>query len=138
MIARMDIGNIPLFAAITRRMAWLGDRQTVLAENVANANTPGYLEKDLKEPDFKTLVQGAPQGIQLAATNPAHLSGTAIAPRPDLIETTTDRTLNGNGVSIEAQMMKVSSNAADYALTATLYKEHIAMLKTALDNGSSG
>ena len=37
----MDIGHIPLFAAFSKRMAWLTQRQTVLAENVANANTPG-------------------------------------------------------------------------------------------------
>ena len=117
-------------------MNWLGNRQTVLAENVANANTPGYTEKDLKEPDFSALLGKASSSIQLAATEPGHFlapaSGNGI---PGTIDTTTDRTLNGNGVSIEAQMMKVSENAADYALTTTLYKQNLALFKTVLGAG---
>jgi flagellar basal-body rod protein FlgB len=131
----MDLRSIPLFEAITRRMSWLSDRQTVLAENVANANTPGYNEKDLREPDFKALLGGASSSVHLVATQPGHFTLGAGSAQPGTIETTEDRTLNGNGVSIEAQMMKVSENAADYALTTTLYKENIALFKTALDNG---
>src|SRR5579862_3870097 len=72
----MDIRSIPLFEAITRRMAWLTDRQTVLAENVANANTPGYLEKDLKEPDFRGVLAraGGSSILQIAATQPGHIT----------------------------------------------------------------
>ena len=131
----MDLRSIPLFEAITRRMSWLSDRQTVLAENVANANTPGYNEKDLKEPDFKALLGGTSSAVHLVATQPGHFTLPADGGQPGTIDTTEDRTLNGNGVSIEAQMMKVSENAADYALTTTLYKQNIALFKTALDNG---
>jgi flagellar basal-body rod protein FlgB len=131
----MDFSRIPLFEAITRRMGWLSQRQTVLAENVANVNTPGYNEKDLKEPDFRGILKGAASVVHMVSTNPNH-----ITTRPDgqidgTIVTTDDRTLNGNGVSIEAQMMKVSENAADYTLTTTLYKQHMAMIKTVLGSG---
>lgn len=132
MMRGMDIRSIPLFEAITRRMAWLTDRQTVLAENVANANTPGYLEKDLKEPDFRALVAGASSVLHLAATQPGHITTKPGGEIIGTIDTTTDRTLNGNGVSIEAQMMKVSENAADYSLTTTLYKQNLAMIKMVL------
>jgi flagellar basal-body rod protein FlgB len=131
----MDLTSIPLFEAITRRMGWLSQRQTVLAENVANVNTPGYDEKDIKEPDFRDVLKGASTAVHLVATNPGH-----ITTRPDgqvdgVYQTTEDRTLNGNGVSIEAQMMKVSENAADYSLTTTLYQKQISLIKMAL--GSS-
>lgn len=137
----MDIGHIPLFAAFSKRMAWLTQRQTVLAENVANANTPGYVAKDLKELDFKSLVgnvSGASNGrLQLAADQPGHIApvasgAAAVVQRPD------DQSLSGNGVSLESQMMKVSSNASEYALVTTLYKQNISMIKTALGGGSSG
>ncbi len=136
MIRGMDIRSIPLFEAITKRMAWLTDRQTVLAENVANVNTPGYVEKDLKEPDFRALVTGGSSTLQLAATQPGHITTKPDGEIIGTIDTTTDRTLNGNGVSVEAQMMKVSENAADYSLTTTLYKQHLAMLKMALGSGA--
>jgi len=113
-------------------MAWLTDRQTVLAENVANANTPSYLEKDLKEPDFRALIAGTSSALQLATTQPGHITAKPGSEIIGTVDSTTDRTLNGNGVSIEAQMMKVSENAADYALTTTLYKQNLAMIKMAL------
>ncbi len=131
----MDIRSIPLFEAITRRMSWLTDRQTVLAENVANANTPGYNEKDLKEPDFKGLLGGTSTAVHLVATQPGHITTPPGGTIAGTVDTTEDRTLNGNGVSIEAQMMKVSENAADYALTTTLYKQNMALFKTVLGNG---
>jgi len=132
----MDLRSIPLFEAMARRMSWLNERQTVLAENVANANTPGYDEKDLKEPNFKALLGGASSSVHLVATEPGHFTSPAGGGLPGTTVTTEDRTLNGNGVSIEAQMMKVSENQADYALTTTLYQQNIALIKTALDNGN--
>lgn len=132
----MDISRIPLFEAITRRMGWLSQRQTVLAENVANVNTPGYDEKDLKEPDFRDLVKGASQVVHMVATHPGHITTRPGGQLDGTIETTADRTLNGNGVSIEAQMMKVSENSSDYTLTTALYKKHMALIKMAL--GGSG
>ena len=53
MIGPMDLSQIPLFAALSKRMSWLADRQAVLAQNVANADTPGYAARDLREPDFR-------------------------------------------------------------------------------------
>ena len=38
----MDLGDIPLFAMLKSRLGYLSDRQRVIAENVANADTPGY------------------------------------------------------------------------------------------------
>ncbi len=139
MMAAMDIRSIPLFDAITRRMAWLTERQTVLAENVANANTPNYAEKDLKEPDFGDLVKTPTEGVRLVATQPGHFgAGNGSAAAMKTVETPEDSTLNGNNVSIEAQMMKVSENAADYTLTTTLYKRHMALIKMALGGGTGG
>src|SRR5579863_3802663 len=103
----MDIGRIPLFEALAKRMSWLTARQTVLAENVANANTPGYVPKDVKAPDFRSLVKQSSGVLQLAATQPGHFApavpddgGAQIVTAPD------DHSLDGNGVSLEAQMMK--------------------------------
>ena len=45
----MAIGDLPIFSMMKQRLHWLTERQQVLAENVANANTPGYIAKDLKE-----------------------------------------------------------------------------------------
>jgi flagellar basal-body rod protein FlgB len=135
----MDIGRIPLFEALAKRMAWLSARQTVLAENVANANTPGYAARDLTEPDFGSLVKQSSGVLQLAATQPGHFA--PAVPNDggaQIVTVADDRSLDGNGVSLEAQMMKVSSNAAEYALVTTLYKDNVSMIKTALGGAASG
>lgn len=136
----MDIGHLPLFAALSKRMSWLTARQTVLAENVANANTPGYVAKDLKELDFKSLIGNSQRGgpLQLAADQPGHIAPTAPNNLAPIVAVNDDKSLDGNGVSLEAQMMKVSTNAADYSLITTLYKQNISMIKTALGGGGSG
>ncbi len=138
MIAAMDISHIPLFQMLTQRMSWITQRQTVLAENVANANTPGYVAKDLKEPDFAALVERNNGSIQLAATQPGHIASRAGAGEFAAVATPEGTSLDGNGVSMEEQMMKISSNAADYALMTSLYKEHVTLIKTVLGGGGSG
>jgi len=134
----MDLNNLPLFKAMAGRMSWLGDRQKVLAENVANADTPNYVSSDLKPASFADLVGKVSGGeaLGMTRTNPAHLSGTAI---PRIYGAQKDRgierTLDGNGVSLEDQMMKVSETASDYQLITNLYRQNITMLKSALGRG---
>ncbi len=48
----MPITDIPILAMLRERMQWQQARQQVLAENVANADTPDYQAKDLVAPDF--------------------------------------------------------------------------------------
>ena len=136
----MDIGQIPLFAALSKRMSWLTARQTVLAENVANANTPGYSAKDLKELDFKSLIGNSPGSgpLRLAADQPGHIAPTVQNNPMPVVVVTDGKSLDGNGVSLESEMMKVSTNAADYSVITAIYKQNISMIKAALGGGSGG
>ena len=62
----MELGDIPLFAMLKSRLGYLSDRQRVIAENVANANTPGYQARDLK-----IRTKRANGGTELVHTNDA-------------------------------------------------------------------
>jgi flagellar basal-body rod protein FlgB len=44
----MDLPGIGLFRMISQQLHWLGQRQEVLSQNVANADTPGYQARDLQ------------------------------------------------------------------------------------------
>jgi flagellar basal-body rod protein FlgB len=124
----MDLTQIPLFKAMAKKLAWLGARQAVLAENVANANTPGYRAIDLKPVDFGKVLKGEGNGIlKLTATSPGHITVPASGPPPEAPEVP----VNGP-VQLEDQMMKVSDTATDYAFTTSLYQKQIALLKEAL------
>ena len=132
----MDLSRIPLFEALTRRMSWLHERQTVLAENVANADTPGYVASDLREPDFRSLLGQEAQRVTLATTQPGHIAASDAAGDFSKFKPVTERTLNGNGVALEEEMMKVSQTASDYSLITTLYRSNLGLIKSVIGKGS--
>jgi flagellar basal-body rod protein FlgB len=131
----MDFSKIPLFSALTKRMAWLGERQKVLAQNIANSDTPNYMPKDLKQIDFLGMAESASRGVTMSVTNVRHLVGSNPAPpkfdvadQKDVYEITPA----GNAVVLEEQLMKVSETVMDYQVMANLYRKHVGMIKTAL------
>src|ERR1700731_412316 len=73
----MDLTQIPLFKAMAKKLAWLSARQSVLAENVANANTPGFRAGDLKPLDFGKLRGGHGGTLTLTSTAPGHIATSA-------------------------------------------------------------
>jgi flagellar basal-body rod protein FlgB len=129
----MDLSQVPLFAALSQRMAWLTQRQTVLAQNVANADTPGYVAQDLPEPDFQKLVAQSASTVALTTTDPAHI---AVQPSLDDLAQPQPSSDGGHRVNVEDQMMKVSQTANDYALIATVYRANLSIVKTVLGRGS--
>jgi flagellar basal-body rod protein FlgB len=48
----MPISNIPLFSMLRSKMQWHQERQRLLAENVANADTPKFQPRDLSPLKF--------------------------------------------------------------------------------------
>ena len=115
------------------RLEWAQARQRVLAENVANADTPNFRPTDLAPLKFDGTSQGA-QPVRLATTETGHI--------PGLGDTGSDfRTqkrgqfdirASGNGVNLEDQMMKVAANQMDYQAVSALYARSLNMLKTAI------
>jgi flagellar basal-body rod protein FlgB len=151
----MDFSKLPLFSAMTRRMSWLGQRQQVLAQNIANVDTPGYTAQDLKEPNFNDLLRGAsPSGsgiaggavgtggmsgghLTMVTTSPGHIGGANPAKPVAEKAPDSERKTSGNTVVLEDQMMKVSKTAMDFQLATNLYRKHLNMIKTALGRGGA-
>ncbi len=134
----MDLTKLPLFSLMAKRLSWLGQRQQVLANNVANADTPGYRARDLKALSFKKVLGGEGAKLGMAATKPAHLAGQSRKPAPNAVEKTDSHeiVISGNSVSLEEEMMKVGKTMMDYQLTINLYRKHLSMIKTALGRGN--
>src|SRR3546814_11092818 len=67
-------GKPGLFNLLGKRMEWLGQRQKVLAQNIANADTPDYVPHDLKPQEFRRLVERqAAATLPPAATRTGHI-----------------------------------------------------------------
>ena len=133
----MALTDHPVLNALKTRMNWLQTRQRVLAENVANADTPGYEAKDLRQPRFAEMVRTASvQSVGLARTSTQHITGSAMTDPAAGFGTTSraswETTPSGNGVVLEDEMMKVTSNQMDYQAVSSLYAKSIAMLKIAI------
>ncbi len=131
----MPISNIPIFAMLRTRMQWHQERQRVLAENVANADTPNFRPRDLTPPKFNNPVPVA--GLTLARTDPSHFAGADAGAtrfqsnRKDGYEIRPA----GNAVSLEDEMLKVAANQMDYQAATTLYSRSLGLLKTAVGRG---
>ncbi len=126
---------------MAKRLSWLGERQQVLANNVANADTPGYRARDLKAlkaVSFKRMLGGGGTKLAMAATRPAHLAGQSQKSARSAVEKVDSHeiVISGNSVSLEEEMMKVGKTMMDYQLTTNLYRKHIMMIKTALGRGN--
>ena len=134
----MDLSKIPVFGAITKRMYWLHQRQKVLAENIANANTPGYHPRDLKELDFTDVLKRT-SAMKMKATSAAHISPKASSEmdgfRTRTQKSTYESSPDGNAVVLEEQMLKVTENRMDYELMTNLYRKHMSMLRLAMGRG---
>lgn len=131
----MELDKIAIFGLVKKRLAWLAQRQEVLAQNIANADTPGYKPRDLKAFDFKQLLSREVGRVTLDVTNRGHVDG---GPKrsADFAEERTrhpyESAPSGNAVILEEQMMKVGATTMSYKLTTELYKKHLNMLRTAL------
>ena len=72
----MNLPDSPAASMLRERMTWLNQRQDVLSQNVANADTPGYVARDLKPLDFD---EGAERQRKfrrrtLMTTDPRHIA----------------------------------------------------------------
>lgn len=139
----MNLPDIPLLNALRERMTWLNARQSVLSQNVANADTPGYAARDLKPMDFQSILKNATQSessaSQLAVTDPRHIavseqSGSQFEDTPS---NETEAGPSGNSVSIEEEMMKVADTQAEYQAATGLYAKAVNMMRTAIDKSGS-
>jgi flagellar basal-body rod protein FlgB len=126
------VSDLPLIAMLKTRMHWHQTRQKVLAENVSNADTPGFAPRDLAEPRFPARGLASGGGLPVARTSAAHLSGESVRPGEGEIPAGRFETRpSGNAVSLEEEMLKGSQNQADFQLASSLYQKSLQMLRIA-------
>lgn len=120
------MGQIGLFSLAFQQGQWLSVRQTAIAQNIANANTPGYKAVDV-EP-FDSVLQKA--GLDLAQTTAGHMSTGVDGIRPPAIDRGKDVEVSpsGNSVSVERELIKADEVNRAYALNTNIVKSFHKML----------
>lgn len=129
--------DIAIFRAIGAKLDYLSQRHKVIAENIANADTPKYRPQDLRPVDFGAMVRGIAGDsaeIAPAITSKAHIGAQATPPsiREGSQKTVYEVAPAGNAVIIEEQLLSAGRNVMDYNLMLNLYQKQIGMMKTAL------
>jgi flagellar basal-body rod protein FlgB len=128
------LGDIPLITAIKSRMQYHQTRQKMLAENVANADTPGYRPRDMKPFDMIMAAQRVDQsgGNSPVRTNAAHIGGSGSSSIGSKRANAFETTPSGNAVSLEDEMMRMAQNNSDYQMATTLYGKTLSYMRLAL------
>ena len=136
----MAFADLSLLGILKTKMNWHQSRQSVLAHNVANADTPDFRPSDLKPMNTRERVR-APQlaGVNAARTHQAHFDGRIISPSGNGFGSDGakgwETTPGGNSVVLEEQMIKVSANQFDFQVASSLYARSLGLLKTAVGRG---
>ena len=130
----MTVSDIPIFSMLRTRMHWHQERQRLLSENVANADTPSFRPRDLAPLEmgrnaptvgsYLTLTRTAaghigPSGADASRFNPTNRGTSEVRP-------------GGNAVNLEDEMIKVAANQMDYQAATSLYTRSLGLLKTAM------
>jgi flagellar basal-body rod protein FlgB len=133
----MDLSDIPLFSMLRGRLGYLNERQRIISENVANADTPNYRPHDLKPFSFEAQVKAAASsaGVQ-AVTQPGHMQAPnarrSLSGSKPIRAADSETTMDGNGVVLEEEMMKMTDARMNYDAAIGFYQKSLGMLRIAI------
>jgi flagellar basal-body rod protein FlgB len=124
------VGPVHLFDLASQQARWLGVRQMIVAENVANANTPGFKSSDVTP--FEDVYNNTE--LTMTATHSGHIGADqseldAVAIRE---QNPWEITHSGNSVSIEQEMIKAGEVNRAYSMNTSIRKAFHQMLMTSL------
>lgn len=131
----MDFSQLSFFRLVGQRLDYLSQRQAVLAENIANADTPGYRPNDLEPFAAQVARASRSQTLPMARTHPGHIDAAAGRQEPADARTMAgayEVSPSGNEVALEQQMISVTQNAMDHQLALNLYRKQAGMVRMAI------
>ena len=136
----MDLGGTGLFRLMKGKLDWLTERQQVLAQNIANSDTPHYRPSDLTGFSFDRAL-GQTRQLAPARTAVGHMTGSTQAQGNDVQKDKPrhnyEAAPDGNSVIMEEQMIKVADTGMTYQLVTNLYRKHVGLMRTAIGRGGA-
>lgn len=122
--------DVPVLALLRQSIGFNAQRQRVIAENVANANTPGYTARDLDQDAFHQALQEQLQARRTGNGGLNMRSGSrewSTIDRPD-----SETTVNGNSVVLEEQMVRSNETRLQYETALSLYQKSLGLMRMAV------
>jgi len=142
----MDLNAIPLFGLLQTKLGYLSERERVIAQNVANASTPGFTPKDLKpfaqQPGINNNNSSDKHTVAMSAaqTDSGHMTASTDSSGPSrkainyvsVVAPDSESTLDGNQVVLEEQMLKMNEARNEYDAAVGFYQKAMGMLHIAV------
>ena len=124
--------NLTVFETAHAMAVHAGRRQAVIAQNVANADTPGFVARDL--PSFQDMYGTADAAAsRQRATRAGHLHGASFTEIEGMLQE--DRSFaapDGNTVSLETEMLRATDAKRQHDRSLAIYKSALTILRTSL------
>lgn len=120
------LGDLPA------QLALYGKRSSLLASNLANADTPGYKARDI---DFRSVLAAADNDqVALRTTRPGHIpaGGDTVGGAELLYRVPVQPSLDGNTVNSQVEQAQFAENAVRYQSTLTFLSGKFKSLKLAI------
>lgn len=130
--------DVPLISMMKKKMGWLSQRQSVIAQNIANADSPNYVGNDLKPFTFRSEVARVQSRIPVSVTQGNHIEGPRLSGsefEANELRKRYETSPDGNGVNLEEQLIKVGETQMQHELVTQLYSKYHNMFKTAIGRG---
>jgi flagellar basal-body rod protein FlgB len=109
-------------------------RQQVLASNIANADTPGYVSRDFDFAKALKDVSGGPSRSAVSLTSAGHMRlGTVDASSPDMgYAVQTQPSQDGNSVDLDRERANFVDNSIRYESTLRFINGHVKTMLSAI------
>lgn len=133
----MALGIESVFGMHEQALHLRAERNEVLAQNLANADTPGYKARDF---DFAQALEratgGGTEGVGVATTDNRHLQGGGVAGGPEMqYRTPMQPSLDGNTVETDLEKAAFSENAMRYQGSLMILNRKISGMSELLKGG---
>lgn len=113
-----------------------GERQRVMANNIANVNTPHFKRKEVRfEEELRQALQGPPR-LPLALTHPRHLGGKTIEVSHRVkTDSRSSMRADGNNVDIDREMALLAVNQLNHSALIQVLSGRQASLRYVIHEG---
>lgn len=121
--------NLTIFKTASAMAGHAAQSQALISQNVANADTPGFVGKQM--PAFAALYTPQEAAGAQRATRAGHMHGSTDAQQMASVEMRGADNPNDNTISLETELLKAAEAKSAHDRALAIYKSALDVLRTA-------
>ena len=127
-----------ILQGLQRAMDGSSQRQKVIANNIANVDTPNFKRSDVPFQEVLRSSAQQQQSLAMKTTNPRHItvSGSAGSSLPIIQDNSSTYRRDGNNVDAERETVELAKNKLYYDASVQMMQIKLQILKQAMQEGA--